>query len=535
MKLLPLLLSLVCLCAAAPPAWFVGAELLVLPGWVLFCSLLHADGLRRPRLWVYLLGVAHMLYFSFSVHRVLLPAWLAIGVVGGLYYLLCFAWARALMRWLPGGVAFGIALAGVHFARAHCPEIHYPHGQPIHSLHAWPGLLQGPLRLGSELLGNLLLGCLAGALVDLYQAWKVARPRLRPAGLQLGLVLAGWAACSFLAPAPAPATSTVKVALVEPGISRSDWPRLRQMGLLRFLREVMVPATEALAGPAVADPPALLLWPESFSLHFLYPSPSGTPRLSRALLERDELPKLHPRTRLLSGTGYELASDAKRVAALLIDHRWRYVGHQEKRRLVPGGERQPFLTYLPASWLAWLRGAFERAMGMPLPDYQPGQVTPLLQTADGQAFAALICYDNAFPEVCLAAAAQGAGFFVVLSNEAWYERGAELDQMVAMSVCRCLETGLAMVRCTVDGPSLLLGADGRVRASLPWTAPQASGLRNLVVDVPSRTGGDGALAPLRTPLAWVVLLSGLALFLPRRRNGGRLGQEQDLRPGDPAS
>ena len=66
-------------------------------------------------------------------------------------------------------------------------------------------------------------------------------------------------------------------------------------------------------------------------------------------------------------------------------------------------------------------------------------------------------------------AAEGAGFFCVLSNENYYSAGAELDQMLAMSVFRAMETGRPFLRSTTNGLTVHIMADGRVvRALPPW-------------------------------------------------------------------
>ena len=69
-------------------------------------------------------------------------------------------------------------------------------------------------------------------------------------------------------------------------------------------------------------------------------------------------------------------------------------------------------------------------------------------------------------------------------------------QLQAMTVVRALENGTPIVRCTQDGWSGLVGADGRVLAALPVAPAPQPHARNLRVDVP--------LGPGRTPpLAWL--------------------------------
>ena len=75
------LIAAACLWASAPPAWFPGAGLLVLLGWMAFYAGIAEGVVRLPRLQAYLVGVIHMAAFSFSVRHVMLGAFVAIVVV----------------------------------------------------------------------------------------------------------------------------------------------------------------------------------------------------------------------------------------------------------------------------------------------------------------------------------------------------------------------------------------------------------------------------------------------------------------------
>ncbi|MFZ9448482.1 MAG: hypothetical protein ACO3CC_09985, partial [Alphaproteobacteria bacterium] len=72
--------------ASTPPAWFAGAEFLVFGGWMAAYALLTRTA--HPLRWGYVVGAAQILCCSFSLRHVLLPGWVAIGIVGGCYVLL---------------------------------------------------------------------------------------------------------------------------------------------------------------------------------------------------------------------------------------------------------------------------------------------------------------------------------------------------------------------------------------------------------------------------------------------------------------
>jgi apolipoprotein N-acyltransferase len=148
-----------------------------------------------------------------------------------------------------------------------------------------------------------------------------------------------------------------------------------------------------------------------------------------------------------------------------------------------------------------------------LPNALPGAMRPPLLTANGVPVGALLCYDNAFPEIAAEQVAAGARCLCVLSNEAWYRGGGELQQLVAMAVLRALETATPVVRCTQDGLTAAIAADGRVVASLPIaTAPQPAA-RILAVEIAPGPGRLPPMASLRAGAGPFAAAIGLLLLL----------------------
>lgn len=485
-----------CLGAATPPAWFPGAECLVVVGLALWLQLAQRAGLASS----YLLGCVHMAWFSWSVRHVLWPAYGAIVVLGGGYYLLG---SLAVRRLRPGWTVpgFAVAVAGSCWLRSVLPEIHYPHGQPCHALWSWPWLL-APLRLGGEPLGNALLGATAAALVLLARSWRTAVPGSALArGALCGAVgcwgvLAGLGWLARPAAPLAPAT-VVDVAAVQPNVHPYDpylelAPAARAQRFRELYEERLVaPVRELLRG----TPPDLILWPES--------------SLPYDLELGAELPPLLPpdvpvpaKTQLVVGGSLRRAEGAT-PAALQVGAAGRWLGTHEKQCLVPGGEFLPLVRWLPEALRQFVHGQFAAALGS-APDCVPGRPAPPLRTAAGVPFAAMICYDNAFPGPAAAAVANGAWLLCVLSNEAWYRGGGELTQLLAMTVCRAVELGVPIVRCTTDGWTAVVGADGRVVAELPPRTGADPGAQILRSSVPVVPVAVGAMAPLRAaagPLA----------------------------------
>lgn len=507
------------LAAAVPPAWFPGAEFFVLPGLASLYALSRSS--RRPVLLAYLAGLAYMLAFSWSLRHVLWAGFVAVGVVGGVYVALTILWSNALRPLCGSAIAFGCAVAATFWLRAEVPEICYPHGQPIHALYRWPGLL-GVVTLGGEPLGNFALGALAAALVDAWTAWRVAIPEWGRARRQLlvvalavsGLGLAGhWLGAAAAVRAE---NGTLRVAAVEPGFAALFQ---HEKSYVERLRERLVtPSEDAVRGKPAPD---LVVWPES-----CYPFRA---REDGATLEVDMLSLRFPAaTSLLAGADLDRADGRVAALALLLDARGKVLGWHEKRVAVPGGERIPFLHALPESWrravLAWIKDTILVA-----PDLEPGRVRPPLRVpvvrsgdARGEVVVgALLCFDNAFPSVARDLVADGAQALVVLSNEAWYRGGDELDQLEAMTVMRCLETRTPCLRCTVDGHTLWVDATGHVRDRVAAEASEPAA-KVLAVELPLGAGHLPPLAWLPRIVLALVLLSSLALVRHAFRTWARL-------------
>lgn len=485
---------------ATPPAVVPLGEWLVVPALAIWFAI--ATGGRRPLLHSYLYGCVHMAWFSWSVRHVLLPAYIAIVVVGGLYYLLATACVRGTPKaFRPLG--FAVAVAGTFWLRAVMPEIHYPHGQPCHCLYEWPALMR-TVVLGGEPLLNALLALVGATAFGVWASWRTARPAWRTAGLWFGgswIALFGCAgagsAVSMLV-VDSQEREPVRIAAIEPGFHPFDvFARSAREQRELFDERFLEPTRKVLAA---SDAPALVLWPESSVGDA--PDADAIEKGQVAML-RGQLPASD--ARLVVGANVMCSGKPTPSAFLVELPGGRVLGHHDKQQLVPGGEFLPLLAVLPEGLAASLRDAFESALGT-LPDCLPGEVRPPLQTAGGVPFGALLCYDNAFPEPAAAQVEQGAEFLVVLSNEAWYRGGAELSQLVAMTVVRACENVVPIVRCTMDGRSVAVRSSGVVAAGLPLApAPQAEA-RILQV---SLDRGSGKVPPL----SWLRRLTGLSFAL----------------------
>ena len=508
---------------ATPPAVVPFGEWLVLPALAIWFAI-ATEG-RRPLLHSYLLGCVHMAWFSWSVRHVMVPAYVAIVVLGGLYYVMATACVRGAPARLRG-VAFAFAVAGSFWLRAVMPEIHYPHGQPCHCLYQWPAVMR-VVVLGGEPLLNGLLAWLAACGWGAWSSWRVAVPSWAGARSRFAIAAAALVGCVVVgnvvvareraSGASEPPRRPLTVAAVEPGYHpeqlfeqpRSQWRAWSE----RMLEQRMLAPTRAALGAEQA--PDLVVWPES----------SVNALVDAAQIEREAatlLPQRLPASdaRLLLGANVRRPAGATPAALLLRLPDGRVLDYQGKQRLVPGGEFLPLLSVLPESWSGWVKEQFRQALGT-LPECVGGEPRRPMLTAAGTPFGALLCYDNAFPGPAAVQVAQGARALVVLSNEAWYRGGAELSQLVAMTVVRACENVVPVVRCTMDGWSVSVDAAGALSAQLPLSEGGGSESRMLLARVDPGSGKPPPMQWLRQSSGWLSgLLMAVGILAGMRRSRG---------------
>jgi apolipoprotein N-acyltransferase len=212
--------------------------------------------------------------------------------------------------------------------------------------------------------------------------------------------------------------------------------------------------------------PALVVWPENAVSFVLEPSSHIRDALA-ALLGPDGPP-------LLLGAPRFAQSEPGRVqffnSAWLVGADGVSQAVYDKRRLVP------FAEYAPVPRVPGLGWRFD-APG----DYTPGTVPVIFPTP--APFGVLICYEAIYPRLARDLAARGARFLVNVSNDAWFGTSAGLEQHLATTVFRSVETRRALARATNTGVTALIGPSGRIRARFPPDERDA-----WVVDVPLRDG-----------------------------------------------
>jgi len=223
-------------------------------------------------------------------------------------------------------------------------------------------------------------------------------------------------------------------------------------------------------------------------------------------------------TSFLAGVEYHRLHEGaiRRQNALLL---WRPGGERGglagKVHLVPGAEEM-----CGAERIGFVRAAVEAVAGY-VPDLLAFDRTEVLELAarDGRTyrFGASVCFDNVYDDPFTATLRRGeVDFHLVCSNEAWYERTFEYDQMIAFSRLAAIATGRSIVRATNAGVSIVLDPSGREVARLEGPEGEdrmVSGTLAAVVPVPA-AGAAGIRTPfVRFENVWLALWLALPLLL----------------------
>lgn len=102
-----------------------------------------------------------------------------------------------------------------------------------------------------------------------------------------------------------------------------------------------------------------------------------------------------------------------------------------------------------------------------------GQASPVV-AAGAHRVGGLICLEELDRAVALRARRDGASMLAIIANDSDMGRSAVAsEQMIAIAVLRAVETGLPVVRASLNGPSAFVSADGRVLAT---AAPGTDGV-----------------------------------------------------------
>jgi apolipoprotein N-acyltransferase len=264
-------------------------------------------------------------------------------------------------------------------------------------------------------------------------------------------------------------SSEVRVALVQPNIDPHEkWAGLSPEETLSRLY--------SLTGQAVSeDHPELVIWPET-AIPFFIRSPEYKPYMNSLWRKLERW-----NTNLLSGVAHEepvfpKSAGGEAVAAsavayadynasMLLRPTSSDVQMYRKMRLVPFGERVPYLEYLP-----WLEKLSFSMSG--ISSWQKGREATVMHftSRDGRpvSMANIICYESIFPGLVSKFVRGGAQFLTLVTNDGWYGTSYGPWQHAAIGRLRCIENRRAMARCANTGVTLFYDTCGRSYAETPW-------------------------------------------------------------------
>ncbi len=201
---------------------------------------------------------------------------------------------------------------------------------------------------------------------------------------------------------------------------------------------------------AALDEPDLIVWPETSFPGFLISDRRMTARIL-ALAKETRTPLL-----LGANTGKGLESFN---SAVLISGQGKILDKYDKIHLVPFGEYIPLSARFPI-----LHNLIFGELG----EFSAGNEFKVFELK-GRAlvkFAALICFEDIFPELARRFVRDGAEFLIVITNDAWYGKSGAAYQHAACSVFRAIETRVPVVRCANTGYSCFINSRGRIYDSV---------------------------------------------------------------------
>jgi apolipoprotein N-acyltransferase len=125
-----------------------------------------------------------------------------------------------------------------------------------------------------------------------------------------------------------------------------------------------------------------------------------------------------------------------------------------KRNLVIFGEYLPLARWLPfLKWFTPIDGGFT-----------PGDGPVQFELKDlAVKTSVLICYEDGFPQIARGDVQADTDFLVNLTNDGWFGEGAAQWQQAADALFRTVENRVPLLRCTNNGLTCWVDAQGRIR------------------------------------------------------------------------
>ena len=288
-----------------------------------------------------------------------------------------------------------------------------------------------------------------------------------PAGFALALTALALLYGAWRLQAPIPFEKELRVLLVQPNVD--PWS---PGGALANIRDCQELTRRGLREGRAA--PDLIVWSESTirlpvvgNEAFFERNPAGDPLLPFVR---------ETSTRLLSGAPLLVDGERGKAmnAALLFGPDGGVERSYGKQHPVPFAESLP-IRELPA-----VRSLFRKVTGLESAWVTGGERTVFelpLRSGRSLSFAAPLCFEDSFAELCRRFIRDGAELWINLTNDSWSRTVSAETQHFVAARFRAIENRRVLIRSTNGGLTVVVGPKGEVLASLPPFRPGILSLR----------------------------------------------------------
>ena len=334
------------------------------------------------------------------------------------------------------------------------------------------------------------------------------RIALAAVGVAAVIVVAGAGPLAFALTPPFPATRSITVAMVQPGVVNNP--------VLRADASETLTAQLSEGGSLSGVKPDLIVWGESsIGEDLTLPSSRGVLRQIEKLSVEDGAEILVSQDATPPGKGHE--KWAVLVSPSGIE------GIYVKTRLVPLGEYIPFRQQL--GWLTDISKAAGSNMA-------PGDGAHVLNATDRAGrplpIGVLVCFESAFPDMSRVDADHGAQLIVYQSSTSTFQGSWGPDQQASLAALRAAETGRPVVQAALTGDTVAFDARGRQQAWLDQSGHGVLTVRETLPATSARTFYDQA----GDYVMWAgVVIAALAALVMLGRRRGFLGRGTGISGG----
>ena len=267
-----------------------------------------------------------------------------------------------------------------------------------------------------------------------------------------------------------PVSRTVKVTLMQPSIAQTlIWDETKDDE--RF-RDII-----ALCDQALTNQPDVLIWPES-AVPKLLRYDTNTFNVITGLARRHHVWMIIGADDAEPHRGATSAKDDDVDyfnSSFLIGPDGRLMERYVKRSLVIFGEYIPLARWLPfLKWFTPIQGGFT-------PGKRP---VPFELESLHLKTSVLICFEDIFPQLGRGAVEPDTDFLVNLTNDGWFGEGAAQWQQAATALFRTVENRVPLIRCTNNGLTCWIDAEGRLREIFRDDRDSIYGQGFMTVEIP---------------------------------------------------